>query len=266
MLYALRPAQVADVDEAVDPVLDFDKRAEIGEVAYAPFNRRPHGILFVQLIPWIGRQLPHAERNTSLSRVDADHNAFHLVADIDQLRRMLHPLGPGHFADVYQSFDALLKFHECAVIRYADDSAADMSAYRVAMLRIKPRIRGQLLESQRNPLLIFVVLQNLDLNLIADIHEITRVRQASPRHIGNVQKTIKAAHIDECAVVGEVLHNTREDCTFIEMLKSLAALLRLLFFEKLLARNYDVAAFLVQLNDRDLHRLALHAVEIAHRA
>src|ERR1700728_2351996 len=47
------------------------------------------------------------------------------------------------------------------------------------------------------------------------------------------------------------------------MLERLAALFVLLFLEKLLARDDDVAALLVQLNDGDFHRLALHAIEIA---
>ena len=77
------------------------------------------------------------------------------------------------------------------------------------MLGIKPRIRRQLLEAQRYALLVLVELQNLDLNLVADIHQIARMRQASPRHVGNVQQTINAAQIDECAVVGEVLYRRR---------------------------------------------------------
>ena len=42
----------------------------------------------------------------------------------------------------------------------------------------------------------------------------------------------------------------------------LAALFVLLFFQKLLARDHDVAALLVELDDGDFHRLALHAIQI----
>jgi hypothetical protein len=61
MLHPLGPAQVADMDQAIDAVLDFDERAEIGQVAYAAFHRHAHGIFIVQRIPGIGRQLPHAQ-------------------------------------------------------------------------------------------------------------------------------------------------------------------------------------------------------------
>ena len=253
MLDALGPAQVADVDQSIDAVFDLDERAEVGQVANAAFNRaRPPGYLSCKLSHGFVASCRMPSEMRRSVRIDAEHDAFHLVADIDQLRRMLHPLGPGHLADVDQAFDALLQLHERAVVGHADDAPADVCADGIALLRIEPRIRRQLLESQRDALLVLVELQNLDLDLIADIHQVTRMRQPSPRHIGDVQQAIEAAHIDECAVVGQVLHHASEDCAFFQVLESLAALLRvLLLFQQLLARNHDVAALLVQLDDGD---------------
>ena len=53
MLYPLGPAQVADVHQTVDAILDFDKRAEVGQVAHPAFDRHAHGIFIVQRIPGI---------------------------------------------------------------------------------------------------------------------------------------------------------------------------------------------------------------------
>src|ERR1700704_6568111 len=50
------------------------------------------------------------------------------------------------------------------------------------------------------------------------------------------------------------------------MFESLRALLGLLAFEQILARDYDVAPLLVELDDRDFESLALHAIQIANRA
>ena len=47
-----------------------------------------------------------------------------------------------------------------------------------------------------------------------------------------------------------------------QVFERLAALLVLLFFQKLFARDHDVAALLVELDDGDFHRLALHAIQI----
>ena len=254
------------MDQAVDAVFDFDEGAEVGQVAHAAFDRHADGELLVQRIPRIGRQLPHAERNAALGRVHVQHHAFHLIADVDQLRRMLHALRPGHLADVDQAFDSLFQFDERAVVGDADDASANVRAHGIAMLGIEPRIRRELLESQRNALLVFVVLQNLHLNLIADVDQIFRVSQASPGHVGDVQQAVEAAEIDERAVLGEVLDDSGEDRAFFQVLERLGALLVLLAFEQVLARDDDVAALLVQLDDRDFDGLALHAVQIADGA
>src|ERR1700730_14754115 len=100
---------------------------------------------------------------------------------------MLHPLRPGHFADVDQSFDTLLELNEGAVVGHADHSSADVSPDRVAMFGIKPGIRRELLEAERHALLVFVELEDFDLNLIADIDQVARMSKASPRHVGDVQ-------------------------------------------------------------------------------
>ena len=124
MLHALGPAEIADVDQAVDAVFDLDERAEVGEVADPAFDGRAHRILLVERVPGIGRQLPHTERNAPLLRVHVEHHAIDLIADVHQLRRMLHALGPGHLADVDQAFDALFEFNEGAVVGHADHASA----------------------------------------------------------------------------------------------------------------------------------------------
>ena len=53
---------------------------------------------------------------------------------------------------------------------------------------------------------------------------------------------------------------------FVQVIERLGALLRLLFFQQLLARDHDVAALLVQLDDANFDLVALQAIEIAHRA
>src|SRR5579862_1344497 len=178
---------------------------------------------------------------------------------------MFHPLGPGHFADVDEPFNSLLKFNERSVIGHADDASLHVRTLGIAVLGIEPWIRRELLESQRYALLVFVVLQNFDLNLIADIDQILGVSESSPGHVGDVEQAIEAAEIDERAVLGKILDDSGEDRTFLEMLQSLGSLLILFAFEQFLARDHDVAALLVQLDHGDFDGLALHAIEIANR-
>ena len=225
MLDALGPAQVADVDQAVDAVFDLDEGAEVGEVADLAFDDGAHRELLVQGLPGIGLKLLQAEGDAALLRVHVQHHGFHLVADVDQLRGMLHALRPGHLADVDQAFDALLELDECAVVGHADDAAADVRADRIALGGVEPRVGRELLEAQRNALLVVVELQNLYLDLVANLDQVARMRQASPGHIGDMQQAVDAAQVDERAVVGQVLHRAGQDRVFVQVLQRLGALL-----------------------------------------
>ena len=44
------------------------------------------------------------------------------------------------------------------------------------MLSVEPRIGRELFETERNTLLVFVVLQDFDLNLIANVDQVARMR------------------------------------------------------------------------------------------
>src|ERR1700685_819061 len=265
MFDAFGPTQITDVDQTVDAVLDFDKCSEVGQVSHPAFNRGADGVFFVQGVPRVGRKLPHAQRNPALLRMHVQHDAVHVVADVHQLRRMLHAFGPRHLADVYQPFNALLQFDKCAVIGDADDPSTNVRADRIAVLRIQPRVGRELLEAERHALLVLVELQHLYLNLIADVDQIARVREPPPGHVGNVQQAVDAAEIHKGAVVGEILDHSSQNRSLFQMLQSFGSLFTLLSFEHLLARDHDVAAFLVQLNDCNFERLSLHRIEIAGR-
>src|SRR6185437_3620224 len=117
-----------------------------------------------------------------------------------------------------------------------------------------------LLESERNALLVFIELENLDVNLIADIYQIARMRESSPGHVGDVQQTIEAAEIDESSVIGEILHRAGEHRTFFQVLECFGAFLSLLFFGVLLARDHDVPALFIQLDYPNFNLLALISV------
>jgi hypothetical protein len=164
-----------------------------------------------------------------------------------------------------EAFNALFQFDERAVIGHADDASVNVRAHRVAVFGVEPGVGRQLFETERDALFVFVILKDLDLNLVADIDKVARVRQTPPRHVGDVQQPVDPAHINKRTILRQVLDDAGKDGAFFQMLKRLATLFGLLFFEKLLARNDDIAALLVQLDNGDFNGLALHAVEIANR-
>src|ERR1017187_7937767 len=265
MLHPLGPAQVADVDQSVDSVFDFDEGAEVGQVADFAFHHRAHRELLVQTLPGIRFQLLQTQADTALLRIDVQHHGLNLVVHVDQLGGVLHALGPGHLADVHQAFDALFQLDEGAVVGHADDAAVYMRTDGIALGCVQPGIGRELFEAQRHALFLAIELQHLHLDLVAHLHQVARMGQAAPGHIGDVQQSVNASQIDEGAVVGQVLDRAGENAVFMQLIQGLGALLRLLFFQQLFAGGDDVAALLVQLDDADLDLLAFQTVEVTHR-
>ena len=80
-----------------------------------------------------------------------------------------------------------------------------------------------------------------------------------------MQQAVNAAQIDERAVVGEVLDCAGQHGLFMQVLQRLVALGGNLLFQDGLARNHDVAALLVELDDPYFDFLSLQRVQVAHR-
>ena len=71
-----------------------------------------------------------------------------------------------------EAFDALLELDERAVVGDGQDAAANLRTDRVALGCVEPRVRRELLEAERDALLLLVELQHLDLDLVAYVDEV----------------------------------------------------------------------------------------------
>jgi hypothetical protein len=199
--------------------------------------------------PRVRLDLLHAERDAlAADLVDVEHDRLDLVADVDDLRRVLDPLGPRHLADVHEALDARLELDERAVVGERDDLALHTRADRVLVLGIDPRILLDLLEAQLTRARCRVELEHLDLDLVADLEQLARVVDAAPRHVGDVEQAVDAAEVDEGAVVGEVLDTPSTICPSSRVC-SVSFLALALLLEQHAARQHDVAALLVELDD-----------------
>ena len=78
-----------------------------------------------------------------------------------------------------------------------------------------------------------------------------------------MQQAVETAQVDERAVFGQVLHHACEHRPFFEVLQSLGTLFVLLAFEQVFARDHNVAALLIQLDDGDFIAVAKRAAENA---
>ena len=234
MLNTLGPAQIRDVHQAINAVFDLNEGAKVGQVTYSTLDNLPGRVTIGEILPGIFLELLHTERDAAVRRIDRDHDSLNFVARLDQLGRMLHPLGPGHLGDMNKAFNALFEFDKRAVIGHRKNAALNARTYWVPLDGIKPRVRRELFKAQGDALLILIELENLDLDLIADIDQIARVGETSPAHIGNVQQAIDAAKINKCTVVGEVFDRAGKNDAFFKVLERGRTLGVLLFLEDLL--------------------------------
>src|SRR5713226_4254586 len=86
---------------------------------------------------------------------------------------------------------------------------------------------------------------------------------AAPRHVGDVEQAVDAAEVDERAIIGEVLHDSGEHGPLLQLHEGVLLQRLALLLEEHAAREDDVAALLVELDDLELELLADQLVEVA---
>ncbi len=129
-----------------------------------------------------------------------------------------------------------------------------------------PRIGFELLHAEADALGLRIEADDLDLHGLADRQGFARMVDAAPRDIGDVQQAIDAAEIDERTVIGDVLHHAGQDLAFLEVGDQLVAGFGAALLEHGAARDHDVAARAVHLQDLERLRRAHQRADIAHRA
>ena len=148
-----------------------------------------------------------------------------------------------------KTFDAGFDFNESTVVGDVRDLAEEAGALRVATGDADPRIFAELLETERDAVLFLVELENLGFEFLADLNDFGRVTDATPGEVGNVEETVDAAEVDEGTVVGDVLDDALDDGAFLERFEQLGAFFAHVGFNDGTARNHDVVALAVELDD-----------------
>src|SRR5262249_7708665 len=198
----------------------------------------------------------HAERNAPALFVDLEHHHFDFVTQLHDLLRIDVLIGPVHFGDVHEAFDARFDLDERAVVGEVGDLAEHARALRITPTQSDPRILAELLHAQGNAVLLLVELEDLGGDLLADLHHLARMTHATPRQVGDVQQAVDAAQVDERAVVGDVLDDALDDGALFQSLQQLGALFAHAGFDHGTARQHHVVALAIELDDLELERLA----------
>ena len=93
------------MNQPFDAFFQFHERAVIGDVGDAAIELGLDRVLQFDAVPRIGFELLHAQRNTLVFDIKADHLDVHGLADLQRLGRMIDTL-PGNIGDVQQAVDA----------------------------------------------------------------------------------------------------------------------------------------------------------------
>ena len=106
-------ADLGDVNETVDAILELDERAERRDLRNLALDDHSDGILRGDLAPRIGLGLLEAEADALLLRVDVEHDGIDLFALLEALRRMVDLARPAHVADVGAVHPVSIVVHSC---------------------------------------------------------------------------------------------------------------------------------------------------------
>src|SRR6266850_3656157 len=127
---------------------------------------------------------------------------------IDLLRRLALLMRFVELGDVDQPLDPLVELDEGAEVRHPHHFAFDRVADLVAREEVVPDVSGELLQAERQPLVLGVDVQHHRLDDVALLQDLGRMLDPlAPRHVGDVDQAVDLFfHLDERAELGEVAH------------------------------------------------------------
>ena len=87
------------------------------------------------------------------------------------------------FGDVDQTLNARLDLDEGTVVGHDDNLALDMVADLEVLVEAIPWVRGELLQTEGNALLLLVEVEDNDIDLLIKLHYLVRIAHAAPREV-----------------------------------------------------------------------------------
>ena len=172
---------------------------------------------------------------------------------------------PRHLRHVDKTLYTWLDLYESAIVSDEDNLTLDNVAFLDVGVEIVPRMRGELLVTKGDSLLLRIELLDNDLDLLVEGNNLLWIVDPAPREVSDVDETVNTAEVNEDSVVGDVLDGTLKDLSFLKFADELGPTLLLLGFEKSLVGNDNIAELLVDLDDLEVHCLVDVSVVVADR-
>src|ERR1017187_2982728 len=204
------PARIArHLREVTQPFHAFGQLYEspkTGQPADPAVHRIAHLMVLEVAFPCVRLELLDAQRKTARPRIDVEDDRLDDLPLLQDLRGVLHPLGPREIGNVHQSVDTFLDLDEGPKIGHIADPPLDHRAHAVPAVDGGPRVRFKLLQAERNAPIPRVHLQDHRLHLVAGLHHLRRVfHPARPGHLADVDQAFHPGfQFDEGAVIGDI--------------------------------------------------------------
>src|SRR5690606_12149588 len=128
-----------------------------------------------------------------------------------------------------------------------------------------PWMRGKLLETQGNPLLVIIEVEDNDIEFLIKLNDLLGMVDPAPCEIGDMDKSVNTAEVNEYTIGGGVLDGTLEHLALLKPGDDLLLLLLELSLDESFVRHNHVLELLVDLHNTEFHGLAYIYVIIAYR-
>ena len=206
-----------------------------------------------------------AQRQAAALGVDLEDLDLDVVAGRDDLARVLDVVRR-ELGDVDEALDAVEDLDERAERDDLRDRALELVADVVRVDDPLPWIFLGLFEAERDPLALSVYIQDLHSDRVADREDLRRVVDVRPGQLGDVDEAVDAVEVHERAEVDDVRDLALDDEAGLQAIEDLLALLLALLLEHRAARQDDVVARPVELDDLALDLRAHVLVEVRDAA
>ena len=164
-----------------------------------------------------------------------------------------------------QTLNTGLDLNECAVVGDDDNLTLHVVTHLEVRIERIPRMRSELLQAERNALLLLIEVEDNDIDLLVELYNLMRIADAAPREVGDMHQSVHTAEVDEYTVRGDVFDSTLEHLTLLQVRDDLFLLSFELGLDECFVRYDDIAELLVDLHHLELHGLAHEHVVVAYR-
>ena len=164
-----------------------------------------------------------------------------------------------------QAFDAGFELNEGAVGHEAGDLATDLEIDGILLGDLVPRIFRHLFEAEGDAKAFLIDLENDDFDLLVGLQKFGGVTEATPGHIGDVEKAIETVEIHEGAKFGEIFDAAFDFGSLVEVGEEFGAFLIAFLFDEFAAGEDDVLAVFVEFYDATFESFAEELAEVFRR-